>query len=101
MVGLVVSWRGDRRASLPENNRLAFSYLIPVDRVAEPSPETKELSSPHAWDHGFEERLVRWFDDPDCGPVRAAPHLPVGGRVSAGTPSIAARSRQRCGHEGG
>ncbi|GGZ80784.1 S1 family peptidase [Streptomyces bluensis] len=65
VVGLVVSWRGDRRASLPENNRLAFSYLIPVDRIAALSPVIKELSSPHAWDHGFEERLVRWFDDPD------------------------------------
>ncbi|MEU9454346.1 serine protease [Streptomyces sp. NPDC048277] len=65
VVGLVVSWRGDLGELLPEDNRLAFSYLVPVDRIAELSPVIKELSSPDAWDHGFEERLTRWFDDPD------------------------------------
>jgi hypothetical protein len=70
VVGLVVSWRGDMGELLPENNRLAFSYLIPVERIAELSPPIAELSSRHAWDHDFAERLTRWFDDPDEEPVK-------------------------------
>ncbi|MFD9114025.1 S1 family peptidase [Streptomyces bottropensis] len=70
VVGLIVSWRGDMGELLPENNRLAFSYLIPVERIAQLSPVIKELSGPHAWDHDFEERLARWFDDPDEEPVK-------------------------------
>jgi hypothetical protein len=65
VVGIVVSWRGDQGGPLPEDNRIAFSYLIPTDRIAQLSPLAKELSSPHAWDHAFEKRLNRWFDDPD------------------------------------
>ncbi|MEU0971266.1 serine protease [Streptomyces sp. NPDC005917] len=70
VVGLVASWRGDMGELLPENNRLAFSYLVPVGRIAELSPVVKELSGPDAWDHGFEERLSRWCDDPDEDPVK-------------------------------
>ncbi|MGW0844869.1 S1 family peptidase [Streptomyces sp. NPDC002787] len=80
VVGLVVSWRGDMRAVLPENNRLAFSYLIPVGRIAELSPLIKELSSDHAWDHGFEERLTRWFEDPDEEPVKITVVPPGSGK---------------------
>ncbi|MEV6589921.1 S1 family peptidase [Streptomyces acidicola] len=80
VVGLVVSWRGDMGALLPENNRLAFSYLIPVDRIAELSPVIKELSSPGAWDHGFEGRLARWFDDPDEDPVKITVVSPGSGK---------------------
>ncbi|MFJ9585847.1 S1 family peptidase [Streptomyces acidicola] len=80
VVGLVVSWRGDMGALLPENNRLAFSYLIPIDRIAELSPVIKELSGPGAWDHGFEERLARWFDDPDEDPVKITVVSPGSGK---------------------
>ncbi|MGI5377922.1 S1 family peptidase [Streptomyces sp. CA-251387] len=80
VVGLVVSWRGDMGELLPENNRLAFSYLIPVDRIAELSPLIKELSSPYAWDHGFEERLDRWFADPDEEPVKITVVSPGSGK---------------------
>ncbi|SFN58792.1 V8-like Glu-specific endopeptidase [Streptomyces sp. cf124] len=66
VVGLVVSWRGDMGELLPENNRLAFSYLIPVARIAELSPVIAELCGPYAWDHDFEERLTRWFADEDA-----------------------------------
>ncbi|MEV7324120.1 serine protease [Streptomyces sp. NPDC093970] len=70
VVGLVVSWRGDLGRPLPEDSRLAFSYLVPVDRIAELSSLVAELSAPDAWDHAFEERLDRWFDDPDGEPVK-------------------------------
>lgn len=80
VVGLVVSWRGDMGALLPEDNRLAFSYLIPVDRIAELSPVIKELSSPHAWDHDFEERLTRWLEDPDEDPVKITVVAPGSGK---------------------
>lgn len=80
VVGLVVSWRGDMGELLPENNRLAFSYLIPVERIAELSPLVKELSAPDAWDHGFEERLSRWFDDPDEEPVKITVVPPGSGK---------------------
>ncbi|MDX3514958.1 serine protease [Streptomyces caniscabiei] len=66
VVGLVVSWRGDMGELLPENNRLAFSYLIPVVRIAELSPVIAELCGPCAWNHDFEERLTRWFADEDA-----------------------------------
>ncbi|MFF3499853.1 serine protease [Streptomyces sp. NPDC003247] len=80
VVGLVVSWRGDLGEALPEDNRLSFSYLIPLDRIAELSPLVKELSSPYAWDHGFEERLTRWFDDPDEDPVKITVVPPGSGK---------------------
>ncbi|WP_112467806.1 S1 family peptidase [Streptomyces triticisoli] len=80
VVGLVVSWRGDMGELLPEDNRLAFSYLIPVDRIAELSPVIKELSNLQAWDHGFEERLTRWFDDPDEDPVKITVVPPGSGK---------------------
>ncbi|PWJ05960.1 serine protease [Streptomyces sp. NWU49] len=80
VVGLVVSWRGDLGRLLPEDNRLSFSYLIPLDRIAELSPLINELISPHAWDHGFEERLTRWFDDPDEDPVKITVVPPGSGR---------------------
>lgn len=80
VVGVVVSWRGDMGELLPEDNRLAFSYLIPVDRIAELSPVVKELSSPYAWDHGFAERLTRWFEDPDEKPVKLTVVPPGSGK---------------------
>ncbi|MGW7425415.1 S1 family peptidase [Streptomyces sp. NPDC054813] len=80
VVGLVVSWRGDMGELLSEDNRLAFSYLVPVDRIAELSPIVEELSSPDAWDHGFEERLGRWYDDPDEDPVKITVVPPGSGK---------------------
>ncbi|RAJ67421.1 trypsin-like peptidase [Streptomyces sp. KhCrAH-43] len=61
VVGLVVSWRGDLEMELPTDNDLAFSYMIPVDRIAELVPLVAELSGPDGWDHAFAERLRRWF----------------------------------------
>lgn len=82
VVGLVVSWRGDLGAPLPEDNRLSFSYLIPVERIAELSPVIAELSGPDAWDDGFEERLTRWFDDPDDeDPVKITVVTPGSGKA--------------------
>ncbi|MEE1835110.1 S1 family peptidase [Streptomyces sp. SP17KL33] len=82
VVGLVVSWRGDMGELLPENNRLAFSYLIPVARIAELSPIVAELTGPYAWDHGFEERLARWFGDDyaDEEPVKVTVVPPGSGK---------------------
>lgn len=80
VVGLVASWRGDMGELLPENNRLAFSYLVPVERIAELSPLIKELSSPYAWDRDFEERLNRWFEDPDEEPVKVTVVPPGSGK---------------------
>ncbi|WP_406438359.1 serine protease [Streptomyces sp. NBC_01613] len=81
VVGLVVSWRGDLGEQLlPEDNRLAFSYLIPVDRIAELSPIIKELSSPSAWDRTFEQRLTQWFEDPDEDPVKITVVPPGSGK---------------------
>ncbi|MFJ3549022.1 serine protease [Streptomyces sp. NPDC090114] len=80
VVGVVVSWRGDLGEALPEDNRLSFSYLIPVERIAELSPVIKGLSAPGAWDHGFEERLGRWFDDPDEDPVKITVVAPGSGK---------------------
>ncbi|MEU3516768.1 serine protease [Streptomyces sp. NPDC006654] len=80
VVGLVVSWRGDLGAPLPEDNRLAFSYLVPIDRIAELSPLIAELSAPDAWDRGFEDRLGRWFEDPDEDPVKISVVAPGSGK---------------------
>ncbi|MEU9379824.1 serine protease [Streptomyces sp. NPDC048279] len=80
VVGLVVSWRGDLGELLPESNRLAFSYLVPVDRIAGLSPVVKELTSPNAWDHAFGERLERWWDDPDEDPVKITVVPPGSGK---------------------
>ncbi|MFE3167278.1 trypsin-like peptidase domain-containing protein [Streptomyces sp. NPDC059224] len=80
VVGLVVSWRGDLGELLPESNRLAFSYLVPVDRIAGLSPVVKELTSPDAWDHAFGERLERWWDDPDEDPVKITVVPPGSGK---------------------
>jgi hypothetical protein len=80
VVGLIVSWRGDMGMPLPDDNRLAFSYLIPVERIAELSPTVKELIGPDAWDHGFEDRLRTWFDDPDEDPVKITVVPPDSGK---------------------
>jgi hypothetical protein len=80
VVGLVVSWRGDIDEPLPEDNRLAFSYLIPIDRIAELSPAVTELSSPSAWDRDFGERLIRWFEGPDEDPVKITVVAPGSGK---------------------
>jgi hypothetical protein len=80
VVGIIVSRRGDLGQLLPEDNRVAYSYLIPVERVAELSPLVTELSSPQAWDHGFEERLTRWFGDPDEDPVKITVVAPDSGK---------------------
>ncbi|WP_327344199.1 serine protease [Streptomyces europaeiscabiei] len=80
VVGLVVSWRGDMGELLPENNRLAFSYLIPVERIAELSPLIKELTGPDAWNHDFGERLIRWFEDADEEPVKITVVPPGSGK---------------------
>lgn len=80
MVGLIVSWRGDRGMPLPEDNLLAFSYLIPVERIAELSPTVDKLIRSDAWDHGFERRLHTWFDDPDEDPVKITVVSPDSGK---------------------
>ncbi|MEU6770411.1 serine protease [Streptomyces sp. NPDC046759] len=80
VVGLVVSWRGDLGRLLPEDNRLAFSYLVPLERIAELSPVVGELCGPKAWDRGFEERVTRWFDDPDEDPVKMTVVPPGSGK---------------------
>ncbi|MFH8517989.1 serine protease [Streptomyces gelaticus] len=61
VVGMVVSWRGDLDLALPADNDLAFSYMIPIDRIAELVPLVAELSGPDGWDHGLDRRLRRWF----------------------------------------
>jgi hypothetical protein len=65
---------------LPEDNLLAFSYLIPVERIAELSPTVKELIGPAAWDHDFESRLRTWLEDPDEDPVKITEVLPDSGK---------------------
>ncbi|WP_159674491.1 S1 family peptidase [Streptomyces mexicanus] len=80
VVGLVVSWRGDTRAPLPEDSRIAFSYLVPVRRIAELSPVVAGLSDPAAWDRPFEDRVRRWFADPDEGPVKVSVVPPGSGK---------------------
>ncbi|WP_329540319.1 serine protease [Streptomyces sp. NBC_01358] len=61
VVGLVVSWRGDLELAPPVENDLAFSYMIPVDRIAALVPLVAELSGPDGWDRGLERRLRHWF----------------------------------------
>ncbi|MEV0639881.1 serine protease [Streptomyces sp. NPDC050619] len=72
VVGIVVSWRGDLDQPLPQDNVLAFSYLIPVARVAELSPVVRELARSEAWDRGFDERARRWLADPSDTPVKVS-----------------------------
>jgi hypothetical protein len=83
VVGLIVSWRGDMGMPLPDDNRLAFSYLIPVERIAELSPTVKELIGPDTWDQGFEDRLCTWFEDPDESPVKITIVPPDSGKDRA------------------
>ncbi|WP_329613698.1 serine protease [Streptomyces brevispora] len=70
VVGLVVSWRGDLELGLPTENDLAFSYMIPIDRIAELVPLVAELSGPDGWDSGLSRRLRDWFADGDQPAVR-------------------------------
>ncbi|WP_328768416.1 S1 family peptidase [Streptomyces sp. NBC_00286] len=83
VVGLIVSWRGDRGMPLPEDNVLAFSYLIPIERIAELSPGVKELIGPGAWNQGFEDRLGTWFEDPHEDPVKITVVPPGSGKDRA------------------
>lgn len=73
---MVVSWRGDLDLALPAENDLAFSYMIPIDRIAELVPLVAELSGPDGWDHGLARRLRRWFAGGDEPAVRfsVVPH---------------------------
>lgn len=80
VVGLVVSWRGDLELELPTDNDLAFSYMIPVDRIAELVPLVAELSGPDGWDSGLSERLRTWFAGGDEPSVRFAVVRHGGGR---------------------
>lgn len=70
VVGMVVSWRGDLDLALPGDNDLAFSYMIPIDRIAELVPLVAELSGPDGWDHGLARRLRAWFAGGDQPAVR-------------------------------
>ncbi|MFD8690869.1 serine protease [Streptomyces sp. NPDC059651] len=70
VVGLVVSWRGDPELITPSGNGLAFSYMIPVDRIAALVPLVAELSGPDGWDRGLERRLRHWFDGGEEPAVR-------------------------------
>lgn len=83
VVGLIVSWRGDLELALPTENDLAFSYMIPVDRIAELVPLVAELSGPDGWDSGLARRLRAWFAGGDQPSVRfgVVPH--GGGRDRA------------------
>ncbi|MFF2898067.1 trypsin-like peptidase domain-containing protein [Streptomyces sp. NPDC057966] len=76
VVGMVVSWRGDLDLALPADNDLAFSYMIPIDRIAELVPLIAELSGPDGWDQGLDRRLRRWFAGGDEPAVRfsVVPH---------------------------
>ncbi|MFD0021435.1 trypsin-like peptidase domain-containing protein [Streptomyces sp. NPDC058382] len=78
VVGLVVSWRGDLELALPTENDLAFSYMIPVDRIAELVPLVAELSGTDGWDGGLSRRLSGWFAGGDQPAVRFA-LVPRGG----------------------
>ncbi|MEU0194802.1 serine protease [Streptomyces afghaniensis] len=80
VVGIVVSWRGDLDQPLPENNVLAYSYLIPVARMAELSPVVRALARPDAWDRRFGERARRWLADPCGTPVKVSVVERGGGR---------------------
>ncbi|WNI26853.1 serine protease [Streptomyces sp. ITFR-16] len=80
VVGLVVSWRGDLELELPTDNDLAFSYMIPVDRIAELVPLVAELSGPDGWDSGLSERLRTWFAGEGRPAVRFAVVRHGGGR---------------------
>ncbi|WP_187285311.1 S1 family peptidase [Streptomyces sp. OR43] len=61
VVGLVVSYLHGTDAAPPTGPGLAFSYMIPVDRVAALVPLVAELSGPDGWDRGLERRLRHWF----------------------------------------
>ncbi|WP_330313871.1 serine protease [Streptomyces sp. NBC_00523] len=78
VVGLVVSWRGDLEMPLPTDNDLAFSHMIPVDRIAQLVPLVAELSGPDGWDHAFAARLRSWFAGTDQPTVRFGV-VPAGG----------------------
>ncbi|WP_406092132.1 trypsin-like peptidase domain-containing protein [Streptomyces sp. NBC_01013] len=80
VVGLVVSWRGDLELELPTENDLAFSYMIPVDRIAELVPLVAELSGPDGWDSGLSQRLRDWFAGGDQPAVRFGVVRHGGGR---------------------
>lgn len=80
VVGLVVSWRGDLELEPPTDNDLAFSYMIPVDRIAEIVPLVAELSGPDGWDSGLSERLRTWFAGGDQPSVRFGVVRHGGGR---------------------
>jgi hypothetical protein len=80
VVGIVVSWRGDLDEPLPQDNVLAYSYLIPVARMAELSPLVRELARPDAWDRRFGERARRWLADPSRTPVKVSVVERGGGR---------------------
>ncbi|MCD9880100.1 trypsin-like serine peptidase [Streptomyces guryensis] len=80
VVGIVVSWRGDLDQPLPQDNVLAYSYLIPVARLAQLSPEVGELAHPAAWDRDFDERARRWLADPSDTPVKVSVVERGGGR---------------------
>ncbi|MFD8825339.1 trypsin-like peptidase domain-containing protein [Streptomyces sp. NPDC059605] len=80
VVGMVVSWRGDRDLALPADNDLAFSYMVPIDRIAELVPLVAELSGPDGWDHGLARRLRRWFAGGDEPEVRLSVVPHGGGR---------------------
>lgn len=80
VVGLVVSWRGDLELALPTENDLAFSYMIPIDRIAELVPLVAELSGPDGWDSGLAQRLRSWFAGGDEPAVRFGVVRQGGGR---------------------
>ncbi|MFB7850927.1 trypsin-like peptidase domain-containing protein [Streptomyces sp. NPDC056053] len=80
VVGMVVSWRGDRDLALPADNDLAFSYMVPIDKIAELVPLVAELSGPDGWDHGLARRLRRWFAGGDEPEVRLSVVPHGGGR---------------------
>ncbi|THA72116.1 serine protease [Streptomyces sp. A0642] len=83
VVGLVVSWRGDLELALPTENDLAFSYMIPIDRVAALVPLVAELSGPDGWDRGLERRLRQWFAGGEEPAVRFGVVPPGTGRDRA------------------
>ncbi|MDK1342580.1 serine protease [Streptomyces sp. 378] len=80
VVGIVVSWRGDLDEPLPQDNVLAYSYLIPVARMADISPTVREMARPDAWDRGFDRRTRHWLADPSGTPVKVSVVGRGGGR---------------------
>ncbi|MEU6015276.1 serine protease [Streptomyces sp. NPDC047515] len=80
VVGIVVAWRGDLDLTPATENALAFSYMVPIDRIAELVPLVAKLSGPDGWDQGLARRLRNWFAGGEQPAVRFSVVPRGGGR---------------------